>query len=126
VTATPPPIKPPEQIPPSLEIARHVTEEEFTKAKRQFTILWAGTTAAPILAALALGALGFIAIFGWIGLAALVAIGIVTYIVLFAMLPEARKMSTMRLRRYKELKAWRAAKERFEAGKEHRNDEAGS
>jgi len=115
--ATPPPIKPPEQIPPSLEVARHVTDEEFAKARRQFIILWSGTMAAPLLAALILGALGFVAIFGWIGLAVLIGIGIVAYIVLYALFPEAKKMSTMRLRKYNELKAWRAAKERFEASK---------
>ena len=118
MSATPPPIKPPEQVPTSLQVALNVTEEEYTKAKRQFIILWTGTTIAHLVIGLVLAALGLLAVFGWLGMGGLIGIGVVTYIVLYAIFPEAKKMSTMRLRKYKELKAWRAAKAKFDAGKD--------
>lgn len=100
---------PEEFIPPSLKIAENVSDEEYRKARNQFAILWTGTMAAPFIG-LALWFFG-IRLAGWM-LQAIIS-GVACYALLNAILPEAKKISTMRMRKYKELRTYRAAKKRL-------------
>ena len=95
-----------EFIPQSLRVALTVTEEEYLKARSQCRWLWVGTFAA-ILAGLGLWFAG-LRFTAMLVQPILLAVG--AHALLFAALPEARKMSTQRLRKYKELREWRAAR----------------
>ena len=108
-----------ENIPQSLKVALNVEDAEYRKAKLQATVLWAATMIAPLIG-LGLWAVG-IRLSGWMLQA--IGLGVGVHALLYAVLPEARKMSTMRMQKYRELKAYRAARERLQSQQAQENSE---
>ncbi len=97
-----------ENLPPSFNIALDVEESEYQKAKLQVVLLWTVTMIAPLIG-LGLWAIG-LRLGGWMAQA--VALGVATHMLMYKLLPEARKMSTLRMKKYKELRELRMARER--------------
>jgi fatty acid desaturase len=101
-------------VPQSLRVALNVTEEEYRKAHAQSRLVWVATFLATGLG-LALWAMG-IRVVGWLVQA--VASGILANLAMMAVLPDAKKTGTARLKKYKELQAFRASMTKLNAGKE--------
>lgn len=101
--------EPNEPIPPSLRMALDVREEDYLRARRQYWILWGGTVGSGLL----LFALWFVGpgvriAIRWAGLTC-----ITVHVVLRLVLREASKMETLKYRRYRELRGWRAGRARW-------------
>lgn len=94
-----------EKIPPSMKIAADVTEEEFKRAKFQNSLVWVLTFALiPLIFFVMLLTIG-IAPGGMLGL---MAIGCGAHLLLRKLFKESSKMSTLRMKKYKELRSYRA------------------
>ena len=109
-----------EIIPPSLKIALDVREEDYQRARRQNGLLWLGTMAG-MLAATLLWFTGvlrvdLIPLFPWLAQGVLGGLG--AHAVLRVVFTEAPRVNTMKFRKYKELRQWRAA-QRKNAGRAH-------
>lgn len=100
-----------EVLAPAFQIAADVTEEEFRKARLQARLTWILTFGSSMLAVF-LWISGF-RLLGFLPQGILAGIG--AYAAFYAILSEGRKMNTMRLRKYQELRRLRQAKGKAKA-----------
>ena len=97
------------ELPVSLRIAADVSEDEYRRARWQHRLLWALTFVPPILPFF----LGLWAIMVW---QAFLLGGIAVHMALRYLLRDASKMSTQRMKKYKELRIFRAMRAEPELG----------